>query len=574
MTSFNRMRRAFAAALLTIFAAGASTALAAAPENSVNAGYDLEIVSDWTAGPDEATIVPAGEQLLLAASWHNGRPDADDSAPWIPNSSIQYTWRSANEQLISGFEAIPSWYDPEPDWDPAEQVSGGFAAAEVSTENIGATQVTCTAQAASPYQLTGNTQASAQIVVAGLKAASVGEQTQLGQTIRLDAFWTPDDQYTKDQAREYFSKQTQTAELWNGSEDEWVVSSFVTMLGTEVTGADAIASASGPITSEDSGGFGCSASVTPQQAGTYVFSCVPAFGSGVVDVQVTVVPLPGAPLVAEAFPASQEVYVPALAEEDLLRQRFSVEVAPGYADDGSEVDGTVFWSIQKQGSDPAFIEEENGAMSAKEALDLELQNDLFEGSPSALLRAWIVPDFVKPEPKSILEYGEEHPESVHKWELVLKEAPVLAMVPDSPLKSEEAGGEMLLTGLIADVEGQNPVQAVLSDFVWNAGSATEIRRGNDELGDDESVGTGDQLRIDFPNTAISSIYAVFVVQGDVTGSGTVSITDLVRMARALSGTEPLDGIYLRAADFTGTGSISVSDLVREAALLRGAHKPV
>lgn len=63
--------------------------------------------------------------------------------------------------------------------------------------------------------------------------------------------------------------------------------------------------------------------------------------------------------------------------------------------------------------------------------------------------------------------------------------------------------------------------------------------------------------------------AQIVVSGDVLGTGTISITQVVRMAQALNGTRPLEGIYALAGDFNSGGGIDIADLVREAQILNG-----
>ena len=60
--------------------------------------------------------------------------------------------------------------------------------------------------------------------------------------------------------------------------------------------------------------------------------------------------------------------------------------------------------------------------------------------------------------------------------------------------------------------------------------------------------------------------AVLVASGDVLGTGELNIAQLVRMAQALNGSQPLTGAYLAAADFDGSG-LQITDLVTEARLL-------
>lgn len=61
--------------------------------------------------------------------------------------------------------------------------------------------------------------------------------------------------------------------------------------------------------------------------------------------------------------------------------------------------------------------------------------------------------------------------------------------------------------------------------------------------------------------------AQIALSGDVTGSGIMNVTQLVRMAKGLSGVQPLAGAYLAAADLNGSGALDVADLTMEAAWL-------
>lgn len=59
-----------------------------------------------------------------------------------------------------------------------------------------------------------------------------------------------------------------------------------------------------------------------------------------------------------------------------------------------------------------------------------------------------------------------------------------------------------------------------------------------------------------------------VVQGDVCGTGYMSLTQLVRHAQGYTGIKPLVGCYLSAGDFNGNEKLELSDLVQEAQLFR------
>lgn len=69
------------------------------------------------------------------------------------------------------------------------------------------------------------------------------------------------------------------------------------------------------------------------------------------------------------------------------------------------------------------------------------------------------------------------------------------------------------------------------------------------------------------NSTIISRFPV-VVQGDVCGTGYMSLTQLVRHAQGYTGARALTGCYLSAGDFNDNGALELSDLVREAQLFR------
>lgn len=52
----------------------------------------------------------------------------------------------------------------------------------------------------------------------------------------------------------------------------------------------------------------------------------------------------------------------------------------------------------------------------------------------------------------------------------------------------------------------------------------------------------------------------------------MNISQLVRVAQALTGQRPLEGAYFQAGDFNGSGSIDIGDLTAVAALLRSAQQ--
>lgn len=543
-----------------------TAALAAVPSHDINSTYDLQIDTDWQAR-NGMTIVPAGETLLLAGIWHNGRAGSN-TGTWFSNSYVQYTWRSGSRDLVGNIRGIKPWYDPAPSWDPAEQIAACYAEADIG-DRQGSTELSCTAIVDSQYHMTGETEATQTVQVVGLTAEDETAEIQLGESLVLGAYWATSPQDTLDDARKFFEENATDMEMWNAGDATWSVQSFETELGVEVTGASALEAAAGPISpvhgAADS--FGCRATVTPLQAGTYEFLCTPGIGTGTTTTTVTVLPPDRDAAFGLCTPDTQTVLVPTEAETDGLTQEFAVEVEPGF-EDGIEFTGDVYWSVLDHGQHAFFVDESDELMVG-ETLELTLDESYFTDSLQTQVAAWLVPPDTEADEEVIEQYGVENPDSVHVWTLTMVDQPRIELVSGSDLALDRETG--LITGLTAGAEGCNPVGEVLTSFCWNAGSSMMIcNEDGDELGADESVGTCSRLRITFPDANIEDLEAMFLVVGDVTGSGTVSVTDLVRMAKALLDPGTLTGLYLDAADFTGSGTITVTDLVREAALLQSA----
>lgn len=150
----------------------------------------------------------------------------------------------------------------------------------------------------------------------------------------------------------------------------------------------------------------------------------------------------------------------------------------------------------------------------------------------------------------------------------------IELSPEAPegirLDRDEAGN-LYLTGI--EVGTADNVVTVGEVHSWlaqpNNGHHFEILTANGSKAEDASAAATGMIIQDYDenNKLVSS--ATVVVRGDVIGTGRISLTQLVRMASAMSGAEPLEGPYLMAGDWTGTGEITLTDLVREAEVLKG-----
>lgn len=95
---------------------------------------------------------------------------------------------------------------------------------------------------------------------------------------------------------------------------------------------------------------------------------------------------------------------------------------------------------------------------------------------------------------------------------------------------------------------------------------TRMQDGDGELSAESVVYTGSRLQLRNDTSQETADTVTIIVTGDVLGTGVLSLSQLVRMAQALDGSRPLQGVFLKAGDFTGDGNITLTDLVREAQL--------
>lgn len=148
-----------------------------------------------------------------------------------------------------------------------------------------------------------------------------------------------------------------------------------------------------------------------------------------------------------------------------------------------------------------------------------------------------------------------------------EDQPAPSLLPSSPLRVEESEEGMLLTGLTAGSEPVN-VQELIGNFEIPAAYTWEVCSADGEpRTPEETVGTG--CRLAFIKDGRLQEEYIIVMKGDVLGTGVISIAQLVRLAKALTGVNPLAGPWLLAADLNGSGVPDIADLTIEASLLNG-----
>lgn len=149
-----------------------------------------------------------------------------------------------------------------------------------------------------------------------------------------------------------------------------------------------------------------------------------------------------------------------------------------------------------------------------------------------------------------------------------------AGIPDDLRVVPAANGEdSYLWGLSVSTGDAPVTAAALQSWIKapDGGSVAVLSASGPGVPPETPLGTGMVLKT-LTKSGVLVESTVLVIRGDVTGSGVMNLTQLVRMAAAYTGTTPLTGPYLAAGNLSGSGEITLTDLVREAELYRLAER--
>lgn len=131
-----------------------------------------------------------------------------------------------------------------------------------------------------------------------------------------------------------------------------------------------------------------------------------------------------------------------------------------------------------------------------------------------------------------------------------------------PAAAAPAGGTPPTHALFVDTGGfPRTVRSLLAELQLEQNREFRVFLDDAELQPDALVATGQFLSYGTHEAPMQD-GVLLVVPGDVLGTGKVGIGQIVRIARALSGAEPLQGIWLLAGDMDHSGRIDLSDLVK------------
>lgn len=140
------------------------------------------------------------------------------------------------------------------------------------------------------------------------------------------------------------------------------------------------------------------------------------------------------------------------------------------------------------------------------------------------------------------------------------------------LKPDEEAVHAMRGGYLGTLIGTQSdpvtVQAFSSCFKQNEDMYVALYdKSGSQMDDNAIVGTGCQARLVNADGQTMDT-ATIVMRGDVTGSGMITLSQLVYAARAFRGTETLEDAYAAAADWNANGVIDLSDIVLQAKLLK------
>lgn len=172
--------------------------------------------------------------------------------------------------------------------------------------------------------------------------------------------------------------------------------------------------------------------------------------------------------------------------------------------------------------------------------------------------------------------GRRTKENVSKWRKWI--AAVCAAMSLSCAMCTAASAETM-PGIGAYTIDNNgfPVSAgeLQMQILWSGGRgvelAAQIEDNGQQIAEQDNVATGQTIRA--LDQGIEIWDRTAVVMGDVVGTGQAGLPQLIRMAKALDGRAPLEGVYLQAADLSGDGKFGIEDMTLAAAQYAALSNP-
>lgn len=178
-----------------------------------------------------------------------------------------------------------------------------------------------------------------------------------------------------------------------------------------------------------------------------------------------------------------------------------------------------------------------------------------------------------------LDYMAERSISWCNWSLCDKNESSAALLPGAPCDAVWTSADLSESGnyVFARFGSQVPAPSrpsavpvtaaeAAKQFGIVPGCTTIVYDGDDPLATDDIVCTGYRIACVNDSTGGVEKEDATVVFGDVLGTGRITLSQIVRMAAALTGANPLEGPFAIAADLDGSTKLGVTDLVAESRL--------
>lgn len=232
-----------------------------------------------------------------------------------------------------------------------------------------------------------------------------------------------------------------------------------------------------------------------------------------------------------------------------------------------------------------FIEMWPGVQSfASDALlgDLNIEMIFFWGTRAE----WEASNVTLPEGSDIAIVGEDFSINYDPWHHTVQQTQPEISIASAPLGGTERlsltlgqnelvpSDPLVLSGITASVSEANAV--TVGTLLGNLSSRGYLQVQHGDPGwliRHIILATGDTLVLSqLPDGVDPLKQATILVKGDVLGTGLLDIAQITRAAQALTGSDPLEGIYLAAADFNNNGAVDVGDLAGMARLLNAGMR--
>lgn len=168
----------------------------------------------------------------------------------------------------------------------------------------------------------------------------------------------------------------------------------------------------------------------------------------------------------------------------------------------------------------------------------------------------------------VLENGTDRMGTSKAWRVIIEAAPEGQEPTEGPLTFADVRAifpDVVDGTALLEVFNNRPEGLTWDEYLddFEDRLVLGFQEGNllsEETMETQIVCTGGNLAVFGPGAQPEEFYTV-VVRGDVLGTGKLTIAQVVRVAQAMNGTEPLEGAFLKAAEINEQEGVDIGDLV-------------